>query len=128
MYNLCVSIKERILTWLFLLIGLVNILRAAMGLYLMPVLFNVPQSLSVVWWTGCYLVWGGVFIMTALRRRWHIAPWAWRLFLIYQGWSWCVSLLFDRSSYAYALWGRDVLFSVLSVLVVWVLTRPARLN
>ena len=118
------SLKKRVLVWFFWSLGLTNLLRAGIGWYLLPLLSDIPHTLPLWLWFGSYGAWGIGFIIAAYRHPPYPKPLY--LMMLYQAWCWGVNLLFVRSGYARALWGRDALLSLISVGVVWWLARPAR--
>lgn len=114
------------LALLFLLVGLANLARAVAGWYLLPVMDDAPLSVPLPLLIAAYTLWGAAFVGMAgfwwqrsrLRRGGPALP----LALAYQGFTWLLRLLGDRSAYARQLWGRDVVLTVIFLALVGWLT------
>jgi hypothetical protein len=102
--------RWRALTLLFLLVGVLNLIRAGMALYIAPAMAGWALSLPLPWLGAFYAVWGIGWMVVAVRcwrRRGRCRALA--MALAYQATLWLLHLLTDRSPYVRSLWVRDLL-------------------
>ena len=113
-----------ILLILYVGIGVANIVRGVLGVFISPVVSSVAGLLVVL--GVAYIVWGLVFLAIAavyLASDERFSP----VVLVgsavlYQVTLWSTKLLGDRSSYARRLWPRDLVLTGLYVGFVILLT------
>ena len=105
--------RWHILSTLFLLIGLANLIRAGMGVYIAPALKSLSLSLPLPLLSAGYLLCGLCFVTTAIiywrRKTSHNAL---KLATAYQAILWIIHLAGDRSEYARSLWPRDAVLTL----------------
>ncbi len=105
---------RRLLAWLFLLIGVANLIRGVLAFSLVPVFAERELALPLPLLGGVYLLAGGAFLVVALLifldRAWRTAL---PLVLVYESGMWAIALVGYRGSYIRGLWARDLLFTIL---------------
>lgn len=108
-------------------VGLGNLGRAVMALRYARALPDLPLTVPWAYLAGMGVFWGIALLACAvglqLRR-----PWSRKATLavatLYQAHVWLNHLLFDASDYARQTWPRDLVLSVLFLVVVWALLFP----
>ena len=110
------------LALLALVLGLANLARAALALRYATILPDLPMTVSWAYLTAMGGFWGLVFISCAVGlMRFH--PWGrWATLIVatlYQAHVWVNHLLFDASDYALQTRPRDLLLTVLFLVLVW---------
>lgn len=126
-YNTSVVKRRRALSWLFLFIGLANLVRAALAQQVAPALEEWSLTLPLTWLTVLYSFWGlgfcgASFALSGFGR--HKDPrWTLPFALAYELTLWALALSSYRAAYARALWGRDLLLTVLFLVTVAFLSR-----
>ncbi|MCX7854821.1 MAG: hypothetical protein N2556_02395 [Anaerolineae bacterium] len=108
-------------------VGLGNLGRAAMAIYYARALPDLPLTVPWAYLAGMGIFWGIALKTCAvglqLRRRW--SQWATlAVATLYQAHVWLNHLLFDASDYARQTWPRDLVLSVLFLVIVWALFFP----
>lgn len=127
-YNTAVMKRRRALLWLFLAVGLANLIRAALAPQVIPALAGWSLALPLYWLAALYLVWGVVFVGAAFaigkatrqNQSWRGAL---PLALGYQLALWALALGAYRASYARSLWGRDLVLTAAFLAMVAFLAR-----
>ena len=113
---------------LFLVTGLVNLVRGLLVVRFAPALEAYTLSLPPALLPGFYLVWAVVMFIEVgvcfLRSRCYACAVA----LIYQVTIWVVKLIGEQSNPLRRLWPRDLIFSLFFVALTWFLSsrRPDR--
>lgn len=116
--------RKRVLIWLFLLIGLSNLVRGTLAFLLRDALADWSLSLPLPLLGGLYLLFGLAFVLMALLMRFGGGlSWALPLASVYQLALWVIRWLGYRSAYARSLWARDLLLTGLFLALVVILTR-----
>ncbi len=115
--------KWRALALFWLLLGIANLVRAAVAYRLTEALEAHPPAVALPLLGWVYAVWGAAFLVSAAltwrRRAQRGAVW---LTLAYQAGLWIVRLGAYRSDYARSLWARDLLLTGLFILLIAWLT------
>ena len=112
----------RALALLALILSLYNLGRAAMAWLTAVRLSDLPLTVPLEVLAIAGMVWGVVFAACAVGlfrfRAW--GRWATLTAVtLYEAYAWAVHLLFDASDYARQTWPRDLLLTVLLLVVVW---------
>lgn len=108
-------------------VGLGNLGRAVMALHYARVLPDLPLTVPWAYLAGMGIFWGIALMVCAvglhLRRSW--GRWATiAVATLYQAHVWLNHLLFDASDYARQTRPRDLVLSVLFLIVLWALFFP----
>lgn len=119
--------RRPILAILFLLMGMANLLRATLVPEVQTVLDPEMLSLSLSFLGWLYGLFGVGFTVLAIlawrgRAMQLIFPFA----VVYQALLWTIRFIGYLSPYAQVLWARDLVLTVLFLLIVLVLARPGR--
>ncbi len=119
--------RYRLLATLFLLLGLANLLRAGLVPEVLTVLEPEMLSLPLPLLGGLYGFFGlGFIVLAILSWLGRARAWAFGFALVYQLALWIIRFVGYRSPLAQSLWPRDLLLTVLFLVVVFFLTRPGR--
>ncbi len=119
--------RYRLLATLFLLLGLANLLRAGLVPEVLTVLEPEMLSLPLPLLGGLYGFFGlGFIVLAILSWLGRARAWAFEFALVYQLALWIIRFVGYRSPLAQSLWSRDLLLTVLFLVVVFFLTRPGR--
>ena len=113
-----------LLSVLYILVGGANLIRGVTGWAVSSSVVTQPLSLPVV--STLYVVFGFVFLVVSVfayrKSRLQRCRVAVGLALLYQLAIWTIRGVGIRSSYVHSLWLRDLLLSVLFLLIVTVLS------
>ena len=115
--------RRHLLSILFLFLGLANLIRAGLALYIAPALESWTLSLSLPLQGALYGFFGLCFIVAAIvywRRKTHRH--ALKLAIAYQAVLWLVHIAADRSEYARNLYLRDAFLTLTFLSLVALLT------
>ncbi len=128
LYNADVFTRWRVLAIIWAVLGVANLVRAGMTLYVAPVLTSYPLSVPLPLLGGLYSLWGVIFLATALFTwRRAAAGAAFKLALIYQAVLWLLHGVGDRSDYVRSLWLRDVCLTLVFLALIAFLAKPTKL-
>ncbi len=111
------------------LVGLGNLGRAVMAFRYARILPDLPLTIPWAYLAGMGVFWGVVLLACAvgLHRRRPWSHWATLAAVtLYQAHVWLNHLLFDASDYARQTRPRDLVLSVLFLVIVWVSIFPRR--
>ena len=124
LYNSFVLKRQRILALLFVAVGLANLLRAGMAIFVAPTLADWSLALPLPLLGGFYLLWGLAFTGTAVVIwRGRGLRLALPLAAAYQAGVWVLNLLGTRSAYHRSLWVRDLLLTGAFLGLVWQMSK-----
>lgn len=105
-----------------LLLGLGNLGRTAVALHYASRLPDLPLTVSLDYLATMEGFWGVVFVVCA-AGLWAFHRWArWGVLAaitLYQSHAWINHLLFDASDYARQTWPRDLLLTVILLVLFW---------
>jgi uncharacterized membrane protein len=119
--------RRRILAVLFLLMGLANLLRAGLVPEVLTVLEPEMLSLPLPLLGGLYGLFGLGFIVLAILSWLDRAEaWGFPFAVVYQLVLWIIRFIGYRSPFAQSLWARDLLLTLLFLVVVFVLNRTGQ--
>ena len=129
LYNAVVRKKWRVIAIIivWIVFGAANLLRAGMTVYIAPALAEYPPSLSLPLLASVYGLWGVIFLAAAIiawRRK--STRGALGLALLYQAVLWIINLVGDRSEYARSLWPRDLLLTIIFLVLIALLAGSGR--
>jgi len=106
--------RRRLLRLLLGVIGVANLIRAGLALYVRPTLADWPLALPLTLLAGLYAAWGLTLTLAAWAARTPRGRrWALPLAVGYQVTMWALQLWGSRTAYARSLWPRNALFSAL---------------
>ncbi|MGC9357455.1 MAG: hypothetical protein ACP5GX_06300 [Anaerolineae bacterium] len=107
------SRKRRILTLLFLLTGIANLIRGVLAFRVLSALEGWTLALPLPFLGTFYLLWGILLTgMAFLFEHSRALGLAFPLAVAYQGFLWILRLTY-RSGYARSLWLRDLVLTLL---------------
>jgi len=119
--------RRRILAVLFLLMGLANLLRAGLVPEVLTVLEPEMLSLPLPLLGVLYGLWGlGFLALAILSWLGRARTWAFLIAIVYQLVLWIIRFIGYRSPFAQSLWARDLLLTLLFLVVVFFLTRKGK--
>lgn len=119
--------RRRILAVVFLLMGLANLLRAGLVPEALTVLEPEMLSLPLPLLGGLYGLFGLGFIVLAILSWLDRAEaWSFPFAVVYQLVLWIIRFIGYRSPFAQSLWARDLLLTLLFLVVVFVLNRTGQ--
>ena len=99
--------------------GAANLIRAGMSVYIAPALVEYPTSLSLSFLGAVYGLLGLIFLAAAIitwrRKR---TSGALGLAVAYQAVLWIIKLIGYRSEYARSLWPRDLLLTLIFLVLI----------
>jgi hypothetical protein len=110
------------LGFLILVLGLGNLVRAAMAVRYSAVLPNLPIGVSWTYLAAMGGFWGMLFVACAVGLvRFHPRGRRGTLVAVtlYEAHVWGNHLLFDANDYAHQIWPRDLALTLLLLILVW---------
>ena len=107
---------------IFLVTGLVNLVRGLLVLRFAPGLRGYELSIPPTVLGGLYAIWTVLFLGEAGVCFLKIECHARYVAIFYQAMMWIVRLISDRATTIRRLWPRDLVFSLLFVALIWFLS------
>ena len=111
-----------VLSMVAMVLGLINLMRAALALRYDVLLPNLPMTVPLVYLAVTGVGWGAAFIACAagLARFHHWGRWGTLgATILYEIHVWINHLLFDASDYAFQTRPRDLAFTLFLLIFIW---------